>query len=52
MILEALEKTNWVQKEATRLLGISQRTINYKIQVYQISHPKWKKNRREKGLET
>lgn len=52
LIVEALEKANWVQKEAAKLLGISQRAINYKIQVFQISHPKWKKNRREKGLET
>lgn len=52
LIVEALEKVNWVQKEAAKLLGISQRVINYKIQVYQISHPKWKKNRGEKGLET
>lgn len=51
LILEALEKTNWVQKEAARLLGISQRAINYKIQVHQISHPKWRKNRQEKGLD-
>ncbi|MBI2877504.1 MAG: sigma-54-dependent Fis family transcriptional regulator [Candidatus Tectomicrobia bacterium] len=49
LILEALEKTNWVQKEAAKLLGISQRAINYKIQGYQISHPKWKKNRGEGG---
>ena len=50
--MEALEKTDWVQKEAAKLLGISQRAMNYKIQVHGICHPKWRKNRQEMELET
>ena len=31
MILEALEKTNWVQTRAAELLGISERVLRYKM---------------------
>lgn len=36
LIIAALKKANWVQKDAARLLGISNRVINYKIQKMQI----------------
>ncbi len=44
-ILEALEKTHWIQQEAARLLGVSKRVIHYKIKKYGITHPRWIKNR-------
>lgn len=44
-ILKALEECLWVQKDAARLLGISPRTLNYKIKKYQIAHPRWRRNR-------
>jgi len=44
-VLEALEKTNYVQKEAAKLLGISKRVIHYKIQQFNIKHPRWIKNK-------
>jgi transcriptional regulator with GAF, ATPase, and Fis domain len=43
-ILRALQMTNWVQKEAANMLGISPRALNYKIQQHNITHPNWKKN--------
>jgi len=43
-ILTALNRTNWVQKEAARLLGISPRALNYKIAQFGITHPSWKKH--------
>lgn len=44
-VLEALEKSNYVQKEAAKLLGISKRVIHYKIQQFKIKHPRWIKNK-------
>jgi two-component system response regulator HydG len=44
-VLEALEKTNYVQKDAAKLLGISKRVIHYKIQQFGIKHPRWIKNK-------
>ena len=39
LIIQALERSNWVQKKAAALLGISQRVINYKIKKHGISVP-------------
>jgi DNA-binding NtrC family response regulator len=44
-VIEALEKTDYVQKEAAKLLGISKRVIHYKIQQFGIKHPRWIKNK-------
>ncbi|NIQ37311.1 MAG: response regulator [Proteobacteria bacterium] len=44
-ILEALEKTHWIQQDAARLLGVSKRVIHYKIKKHGITHPRWIKNR-------
>ncbi len=43
-ILTALSRSDWVQKEAAALLGISPRALNYKIAQYNITHPSWKKH--------
>jgi len=45
LIIQALEKTNWIQKKAAELLGISKRAIHYKIHKYGITHPRWKKSK-------
>lgn len=45
MVLEALEKSLWVQKDAAAMLGISPRALNYKIQKYGLKHSRWRKNR-------
>ncbi len=44
-ILEALRMNDWVQKDAAKFLGISSRVMNYKIQKYEITHPRWARNR-------
>ncbi len=44
-ILEALEKTHWIQQDAAKLLGVSKRVIHYKIKKHGITHPRWIKNR-------
>ena len=43
LLLEALEMTNWIQKDAAKLLGINKRVINYKVKTYGITHPKWRR---------
>jgi len=43
-IMKALQMTNWVQKDAALMLGISPRALNYKINQHDITHPSWKKN--------
>jgi len=45
LIIHALERSNWIQKDAAKLLGISKRVIHYKIKKYGIKHPRWIKNR-------
>ncbi len=45
LILEALEKANWVQKEAAEFLGISRRVMHYKIQKFGIRNQNWVKNK-------
>ena len=44
-VLEALKMHDWVQKDAARFLGISARVMNYKVQKYQITNPRWTKNK-------
>ena len=45
LLLAALERTGWVQKEAAALLRMSRRRLNYRIQRLGISHPSWRRNR-------
>ena len=45
LLLAALRRAHWVQKEAARLLGITKRAIHYKIEKHGITHPSWTKNR-------
>ncbi len=44
-LMEALKRSNWVQKEAAKLLGISSRVMNYKVHKHGITHGRWSKNR-------
>jgi len=45
MILDALIKSEYIQKDAAELLNISARRMFYKIVKYNITYPTWKKNR-------
>jgi DNA-binding NtrC family response regulator len=45
LILNALERTNWVQKDAAELLGISKRAMNYKIKMHGIQNQRWRKGK-------
>jgi two-component system response regulator PilR (NtrC family) len=44
-VMEALRLHDWVQKDAARFLGISARVMNYKVQKYSITNPRWTKNK-------
>jgi DNA-binding NtrC family response regulator len=44
-LLEALKRSNWVQKEAAKLLGVSSRVMNYKVAKHGITNDRWTKNR-------
>ena len=44
LIIQALERSNWIQKKAARLLGVSSRVLNYKIKRHEIRHARWKQN--------
>ena len=44
LIIDALEESLWVQKEAAARLGISPRSLNYKIKKLGITHPHWRRN--------
>jgi len=45
LMVNALEKTNWVQKDAAKLLGISKRVMNYKIKMHGIQNQRWRKGK-------
>lgn len=45
LIIQALEQTNWIQKEAAALLNISSRVLNYKIKRFGITHESWRQNK-------
>ena len=39
-VTEALTMSNWIQKDAAELLGISPRVMNYKIKILNIEIPR------------
>ena len=45
LIIQALEKKNWIQKDAAALLNISSRVLNYKIKRFGITHESWRQNK-------
>jgi Nif-specific regulatory protein len=54
LILTALERSSWVQKDAASLLRMSRRRLNYRIRRLGIAHPSWRVNRApaERGVGT
>ena len=49
LVRAALQESDWVQKDAAALLGISRRKLNYMIQRIGITHPSWRRNRQRTG---
>ncbi|MCK4805324.1 MAG: sigma-54-dependent Fis family transcriptional regulator, partial [Spirochaetes bacterium] len=45
LILQSLKICDWIRKDAAKLLGISGRVLNYKIQRFGIIHPRWRRNK-------
>jgi DNA-binding NtrC family response regulator len=44
-LLQALQRTNWVQKDAAVHLDISPRVMHYKLKMHGITHPRWSRRR-------
>jgi DNA-binding NtrC family response regulator len=44
-LLQALQRTNWVQKKAAAHLDISPRVMHYKLKSHRITHPRWARRR-------
>jgi DNA-binding NtrC family response regulator len=47
LVLSALRRAGFVQKDAAALLGVSRRKLNYMVQRMGIRHPSWRRNRPE-----
>lgn len=45
LLLEALELSEWIQKDAASRLGVTARKLNYMIKRHGITHARWRKNR-------
>lgn len=45
LVVQALEKTGWNQKEAAALLGISVDRMNNRVKKYGLRHPSWRVHR-------
>ncbi|MFZ2447171.1 MAG: sigma-54 dependent transcriptional regulator [Syntrophobacteraceae bacterium] len=45
MLLEALELSDWVQKDAADRLGVTPRKLNYMVRKHGITHNRWRKNK-------
>jgi len=45
LVVDALQRAGWVQKDAARALGVSRRKLNYMVQRMGITHPSWRRNR-------
>lgn len=48
-IMKALRKSDWIQRRAAKLLGITPRALVYKIDKYKIDHPKLAARRQKKN---
>ena len=44
VLVQALERVGWVQKDAAHFLGMSRRRLNYRIRRLGITHPGWRSN--------
>jgi DNA-binding NtrC family response regulator len=51
LIEQALQRCSWVQRDAASLLGVSTRTLNYKIKHFGFTHPAWKRGRKGQSAE-
>ncbi|MCP4039078.1 MAG: sigma-54-dependent Fis family transcriptional regulator [bacterium] len=45
LVMAALRRANFVQKDAAQLIGVSKRKLNYMIQRMGVVHPTWRRNR-------
>ncbi len=51
LVIAALERADFVQKDAAALIGVSKRKLNYMIERMGLVHPRWRKNRDTRDAE-
>jgi DNA-binding NtrC family response regulator len=42
LLLQGLKMCDWIKKDAAEILGVSEQVLNYKINRFGITHPRWK----------
>jgi len=42
LLLQGLKMCDWIKKDAAKILGVSEQVLNYKINRFGITHPRWK----------
>jgi DNA-binding NtrC family response regulator len=52
LVVAALRRTGYVQKDAAQLIGVSKRKLNYMIQQMGLVHPSWRRNRQNPGSDS
>jgi DNA-binding NtrC family response regulator len=52
LVLAALQRTGFVQKDAAALLDVSRRKLNYMIRRMGLTHPSWRRNRQPDSIES
>jgi transcriptional regulator with GAF, ATPase, and Fis domain len=45
LVIQALDRAEWNQKEAAALLGISVDRMNSRVKKFGLRHPKWRVNK-------
>ncbi len=45
LVVQALERTNWNQRQAAALLGISVDRMNARVKKFNLTHPSWRVHR-------
>ena len=44
LVVQALEQSRWIQRDAAGLLRMSRRKLNYRIRKLGLTHPRWRRN--------
>ena len=42
LLVQGLRMCDWIKKDTAKILGVSEEVLNYKINRFGITHPRWK----------
>lgn len=45
LVVQALDRTGWNQKEAAKVLGLSSDQMHHRVKKYELKHESWRRNR-------